>query len=170
MKAHVGDRLVVEGTRQGDPRRIGVITALRRADGSPPYLVRWLDGENEVLVFPGPDAHIEHPDHDQASDTAQQPDTPALGVKEWNVRIFISEQEDKTSARAVLSTPDKTRLEAVGHARRNPSDRLVPEIGDELATARALSKLSDALFAVTSQDIEQVTGQPPNTLRNRLTT
>lgn len=59
MKGHVGDRLVTQGTHVGDQRRIGVITALRHEDGTPPYLVRWLDNGHEGLVFPGPDAHIE---------------------------------------------------------------------------------------------------------------
>jgi uncharacterized protein DUF1918 len=61
MKAHVGDRLVLEGTHVGDPRRVGVITALRHPDGTPPYLVRWLDNDHEALVFPGPDARVEPP-------------------------------------------------------------------------------------------------------------
>ncbi|WP_326822184.1 DUF1918 domain-containing protein [Streptosporangium sp. NBC_01639] len=60
MKADIGDRLVVESTHLGEPRRIGVITALHHPDGSPPYEVRWLDQDHEALVFPGPDAHIEH--------------------------------------------------------------------------------------------------------------
>jgi hypothetical protein len=61
MKAHVGDRLVLESTHLRDPRRIGVITALRHPDGAPPYLVRWLDNDHEALVFPGPDARVEPP-------------------------------------------------------------------------------------------------------------
>jgi hypothetical protein len=60
MKAHVGDRLVMEGTHLDEPRRIGVIVALRSLDGAPPYLVRWLSDDHESLVFPGPDAHVEH--------------------------------------------------------------------------------------------------------------
>ncbi|WP_431934323.1 DUF1918 domain-containing protein [Nonomuraea jabiensis] len=60
MKAAVGDLLVIEGARQGEPRRIGMIIALRHDDGSPPYDVRWLDEEHETLVYPGPDARIEH--------------------------------------------------------------------------------------------------------------
>jgi hypothetical protein len=59
MKANIGDRLVEEGPRVGDARRVGVITALRREDGTPPYLVRWLDSGHEALVFPGPNARIE---------------------------------------------------------------------------------------------------------------
>jgi hypothetical protein len=60
MHAQVGDRLVVEGTHQGDHRRIGVILELRHPDGEPPYVVRWLDDGHEALVFPGPDARVEH--------------------------------------------------------------------------------------------------------------
>ncbi|GAA3248129.1 DUF1918 domain-containing protein [Nonomuraea helvata] len=62
MKAAVGDRLVVEGAHQGEPRRIGVIVALHHDDGTPPYVVRWFDEEHETLVYPGPDAHVEHHD------------------------------------------------------------------------------------------------------------
>lgn len=59
MKANVGDRLILEGTHVGHPRRIGVITAVRHEDGTPPYVVRWLDDGHEGFVFPGPDARIE---------------------------------------------------------------------------------------------------------------
>ena len=61
MKAKVGERLVLEGTHVGDRRRSGVVIGLRHEDGSPPYVVRWLDDGHEGLVFPGPDAHIEPP-------------------------------------------------------------------------------------------------------------
>jgi Domain of unknown function (DUF1918) len=59
MKGKVGDRLVEEGVHVGDARRVGIITALRHDDGSPPYTVRWLDTGHESLVYPGPDARIE---------------------------------------------------------------------------------------------------------------
>lgn len=36
MKASIGDRLIVEGTRPGTPRRDGRIVAVHHADGSPP--------------------------------------------------------------------------------------------------------------------------------------
>ena len=61
MKAKVGDRLVLEGTHVGDPRRVGIVTALRHEDGSPPYMVRWLNTGKEGLVFPGSEAHVEAP-------------------------------------------------------------------------------------------------------------
>jgi hypothetical protein len=61
MRGHVGDRLVLEPIHPGTHERVGVISAVRGADGGPPYLVRWLDTGTEALVFPGPDARVEPP-------------------------------------------------------------------------------------------------------------
>ena len=58
MRAQVGDRLI----QDGDPDRIGVVIGLRNADGSPPYVVKWLTGGHIALVFPGPYARIVHAD------------------------------------------------------------------------------------------------------------
>ncbi|MEU8173139.1 DUF1918 domain-containing protein [Microbispora hainanensis] len=61
MKASVGDRLIVESIHRGKAGRIGIVVALYHTDGSPPYLVRWLDEERETpCYYPGPDARIEH--------------------------------------------------------------------------------------------------------------
>ena len=60
MKAAVGDRLVVLSRHLDEHARMGEIVEVRGLDGAPPYLVRWEDEEQTVLVFPGPDAHIEH--------------------------------------------------------------------------------------------------------------
>ena len=59
MKAKVGDRLVINGTNLGDRRRVGIVTGVAHPDGSPPFVVRWLEDEHESVVFPGPTAHIE---------------------------------------------------------------------------------------------------------------
>jgi uncharacterized protein DUF1918 len=59
MKAKVGDRLIMEGAKVGDVRRVGVVLEVRHDDGTPPYLVRWLSDGHEALVFPGSDSHIE---------------------------------------------------------------------------------------------------------------
>jgi hypothetical protein len=59
MKAKVGDRLVIDGTNLGEPRRVGVVTRVSHADGTPPYMVRWLTDDHESLVFPGPTARVE---------------------------------------------------------------------------------------------------------------
>ncbi|WP_193776711.1 pyridoxamine 5'-phosphate oxidase family protein [Streptomyces sp. E2N166] len=61
MYAHVGDRLVVESPYTGVTRRDGEIVGLHHDDGSPPYDVRWSDTGDVTLVFPGPDAHVDHP-------------------------------------------------------------------------------------------------------------
>ena len=60
MQAVVGDRLHVHGNIVGHPERTGEIVEVRGAGGEPPYLVRFDDGHTG-LVFPGPDAIIEHP-------------------------------------------------------------------------------------------------------------
>jgi hypothetical protein len=71
VHGHVGDRLVLEGTHVGDPRRVGVIMEVRHDDGTPPYLVKWLDSGHEALVFPGPDAHVEDPADDDPGGPAE---------------------------------------------------------------------------------------------------
>ncbi|WP_214108658.1 DUF1918 domain-containing protein [Acrocarpospora catenulata] len=60
MHAEVGDKLIVEGTHQGEPQRIGIVRELRHEDGTPPYVVHWLGTDQETLVYPGPDAHVVH--------------------------------------------------------------------------------------------------------------
>ena len=59
MQAVVGDRLHVRGNVVGHPERTGVIVEVRDANGAPPYLVEFDDGHT-CLVFPGPDAVVEH--------------------------------------------------------------------------------------------------------------
>jgi hypothetical protein len=63
MYATVGDRLVVRSHQVDGPVRDAEILEVRHEDGSPPYLVRWSDTGHEALVFPGPDAEIQHFDH-----------------------------------------------------------------------------------------------------------
>ena len=60
MRAAVGDRLHVHASIVGGPERTGEIVEVRGAGGEPPYLVRFDEG-HASLVFPGPDAIIEHP-------------------------------------------------------------------------------------------------------------
>ncbi len=59
MHAKVGDRLIMEGVHVGDPKRIGVISAVSHTDGTPPYTVKWADSDRETLVYPGSECHIE---------------------------------------------------------------------------------------------------------------
>jgi hypothetical protein len=53
----------------------------------------------------------------------------------------------------VLSTDAGTEVRHEGVARRSPGDRDVPEIGDELATSRALSGLAQDLLDATIADV-----------------
>ena len=62
MKAHVGDFLVVRGTTTEMSDQRGVITEVRSADGSPPYVVRWLNTGHVATVFPGSDAMVVPPE------------------------------------------------------------------------------------------------------------
>ena len=61
MRANVGDRLVVEGHTDTEPRKSAEVLEVRGEDGGPPFLVKWEDG-HEGLVFPGPDAHVVPPE------------------------------------------------------------------------------------------------------------
>jgi hypothetical protein len=76
--------------------------------------------------------------------------------KSWTVRIDIGEHDGLTRATAHLQTSDRTSLTGTGTARLNPADRDVPEIGDELAAARALSQLAHALLDAAADDISAV--------------
>jgi hypothetical protein len=62
--ARAGDRLVVHGHHVGEPDRDAEILEVQHEDGSPPYLVRWSDSGRGGLVFPGPDAYVQHFEHD----------------------------------------------------------------------------------------------------------
>ncbi|RSM85195.1 DUF1876 domain-containing protein [Kibdelosporangium aridum] len=86
-------------------------------------------------------------------------------AKRWHVEVFIDEHEDRTRATARLRTRDETNLTGVGLARCNPGDTSVPEIGDELAVARALSDLAHKLLDVVTEDIEAVTHRPAKLAR-----
>jgi hypothetical protein len=77
---------------------------------------------------------------------------------DWSVRISIEEDDDRnTHAHAVLTSRDGATLHSDGRARRNPGDAPVPEIGDELAAARALYGLADLLMDVAGRDVENLT-------------
>ncbi len=80
-------------------------------------------------------------------------------VKQWTVTIDIDEHEGHTRAVARLQDRDTERLTGVGLARLDPADRDVPEIGDEIAVARALSDLGHRLLQAATEDVEASTGE-----------
>lgn len=76
-----------------------------------------------------------------------------MHTRTWHVTINLFEHDTTTRAEAVLHTdagPDR-RHEA--EARRRPSDRDVPEIGDELAASRALAGLAHDLLDAAIADV-----------------
>ena len=84
---------------------------------------------------------------------------PMTATKTWKVEIFIGEQDQRTYAEARLMPGQEVTLTGTGVARLNPTDRDVPEIGDELAAARALSDLAHHLLDAAAEDIGAVTNE-----------
>ena len=77
-----------------------------------------------------------------------------MHTRTWHVDVSLYEKDGRTRAEAVLRTDAGTELRHVGEARKNPRDRDVPEIGDELATCRALAGLAHDLLDATVGDVE----------------
>ena len=77
-------------------------------------------------------------------------------VDSWPVEISLREEDRETQAEARLI---KEGIGLVGHglARRNPDDREVTQIGEEIAAARALSDLAHQLLSAAAGQIEGVT-------------
>jgi hypothetical protein len=92
-------------------------------------------------------------------DTGTHVETGFRTAKRWSVEVFIGEHDGKTRAEARLHTDDPTNLIGIGTSRLNPTDSDVPEIGDELAVARALSELAHLLLHAAVEDIAGVTQQ-----------
>lgn len=72
----------------------------------------------------------------------------------WHVHLSLATASDvprpdhaTTIAHAVLAPDGTTRLTGTGRAHRHPGDVDVPDVGDDIAVARALGELSDRLVA-----------------------
>ena len=83
-----------------------------------------------------------------------------ISTKQWSITVDIDEQDDTTLAHVSIRSPAGHDVTGVGQAQRNPLDPSVPEIGDELAVARALRNLAERLMHTTENDIKGVTGEP----------
>lgn len=154
MKASVGDHVIVVSAQLGGAVRDGVVVELLHEDGSPPYVVRWADGRQGVYV-PGSDGRVEHVAVPGLEDPTP-PDVPVVStphVTTWTVTVQVYEHGDDTSARAVLHAGADVDLVGRGTAHRNPHDPAVPEIGDEVAVARALLQLAESLLSAAHDDM-----------------
>ena len=85
-------------------------------------------------------------------------------MKSWRVDLDLFEAGDDTTAQAVLIA-DGPGVATRGSSHRNPKDKAVPEIGDEVAVARALRRLSDRLLGIASDDISELEGRPVDLAR-----
>ena len=75
------------------------------------------------------------------------------------IDITLEEDGDHTEARAILSLRGAT-FTGTGRARRNPTDPELPLVGEELATARALSDLAHKLVDAAAEAISEREGRP----------
>jgi len=124
-------------------------------------------------MYPGPgsilrvEAEHVHPTSAQEHSEPAGAGSPVAGVdeprlphvREWQVRVSIFESGDETSANVVLLTEAPNHLTARGQSHRGTGDTAVPEIGDEVAVARALRHLADQLLDTAAQDVAAVTGE-----------
>jgi hypothetical protein len=171
MKADKGDRIILAASHTDEPTRDGEILEVRGPDDEPPYLVRWTDGHTG-LMYPGPGSVLrvesEHLGSAPVKTAVAGAGAVSAGVasstiphvREWQVRVSIFESGDDTSANVVLLSEAPTHVTARGQSHRGAADPSVPEIGDEVAVARALRHLADHLLVAASQDLEAVTGEP----------
>ena len=83
-------------------------------------------------------------------------------ITHWRTDVDVIEADGFTAAEARLFTETGERAAGAGHARVSQDDYDVPEMGAELATARALRDLADQLLETTSEDIEAVTDEEVN--------
>ncbi len=78
-------------------------------------------------------------------------------VRRWTVEVLVGEQDGRTYAEAILNDDIGNHLLGTGRAALSPADRDVPEIGDEIAVARALVNLGEMLLSTATTDIESIT-------------
>jgi uncharacterized protein DUF1876/uncharacterized protein DUF1918 len=144
----------------------------RGEGGQPPYVVRWSDG-HEGLLYPGPGSILRVTPHPPEAGVEEHivPEPQTKGthprVRDWQVRVTVFGSDDDAEANVVLVADSPTHLTAHGHSHRSDDDRGVPEIGDEVAVARALRRLADQLLETAAEDIEAVTGEHDVSLRSR---
>jgi hypothetical protein len=147
MEAHIGDHVVVEGTRVGQARRRGEVIEIVRGAAGDRWRVRWEGTDHETVLTPGPDVRVE-------SEGAGFVDRSSLRVD-----IALTEDADHCEAVARIRVRDRD-FSGWGRARRNPTDPHMPLVGEELAVARALSEVSHQLVAAAADSLEGALGRP----------
>jgi hypothetical protein len=78
-------------------------------------------------------------------------------VDHWPIEVTLRPEDRETRAEAHLIRNNGIKVSGHGLARRNPDDRRVTEIGEEIAAARALSNLASKLLSSAAGEIETIT-------------
>ena len=147
MEAHIGDHVVVEGTKVGQPQRRGQVLEILRGAGGDRLRVRWEGTDHETVLAPGPDMSVE-----SGGDTM---------VERASMRIDVSISEDTDHCEAIARVRMRDRdFAGWGRARRHPADPAMPVVGEELAVARAMSDLSHQLVVAAADSLESALGRP----------
>ncbi|MFD7443302.1 DUF1918 domain-containing protein [Streptomyces sp. NPDC059909] len=150
MRAHLGDQLVIESPTTGATRRDGEIVGLHHTDGTPPYDVRWSDTDEVTLVFPGPDAHIRHVEHEPATNhTPSGPGTDradAVSERAPNPgdigRRVAAERKRQGLTRAAMAIRARMAPEYLAYLEERAAD---PTLGTLIRLADALGTSVEAL-------------------------
>jgi hypothetical protein len=180
MRAHAGDRIILAPVTVDGPFRDGEVIEARGPDDGAPFLVRWSDGHTG-LIYPGPGSVLRvgaaappQVGADAGLPTGAAPSAPGAApaearrhIRDWQVRVSIVESDDDTDARVVLVADSPAHLTASGHSHRSAADTPIPEIGDQVAVARALRRLADQLLDTATEDIEARMGRHDVTLTPR---
>jgi len=77
----------------------------------------------------------------------------------WPLQIVFTENDDATRADITLELGGR-QYYGWGRARRNPNDPDIPRIGEEVAAARALTRLAQQLLGAAGEEIEGFEGHP----------
>ncbi len=78
--------------------------------------------------------------------------------KDITIDLHFVEDDVSTTVTAVLNLRGD-HFEAAGRARRNPTDRPMPVIGEELALARALQTLTANVMDAAHKKIDDYLGE-----------
>jgi len=137
MKASVGDLVYVTSTGTA---RAGVISELRHRDGTPPYVVRWLDTGAESVLFPRGAAL------DDVRVVPRGPDPSDAAVQHrWTADIELVESGRVIHVIADLVADDGRAVEAVLDSGATQTASLADS--EALAVAAALERLAAELRA-----------------------
>jgi hypothetical protein len=76
----------------------------------------------------------------------------------WWVEVFLGETDGVASASARLHAGGRSTLAGRGTASLSEQDQQAPEVGFEIATARALVELGHHLFEAAADDLSGISG------------